>query len=113
MLHLTKLIVLLSLIVLSLPVTANSNSDSIQILKEFTEEKPKSEIVQIDKQTKHKIMFYMAVPLLLLLIITVILGIAMAIYGKQVFVAHMISAGLSLTLAIAHAVVGIVWFFPW
>jgi hypothetical protein len=36
----------------------------------------------------------------------------MGVYGKQVFVAHMITAGLSVTLAIAHAVAALVWFNP-
>jgi len=47
-----------------------------------------------------------------LLLVTGGLGVAMGVYGKQVFVAHMICAGLSMTLAIAHAIVGIVWFYP-
>ncbi len=71
-----------------------------------------SEIIVIGDKTKRLIMFLLAVPLLLLLIATVALGVAMGIYGKQVFLPHMICAGLSLTLALAHAVVGIVWFFP-
>ena len=57
-------------------------------------------------------MFVMGVPLLILLLVTGALGIAMGVYGKQVFVAHMVFAGLTMTLALAHAVVGIVWFYP-
>ena len=58
------------------------------------------------------VMFFLGVPLLILLIATVTLGIAMGVYGKQVFLPHMICAGLSMTLALGHAVVGIVWFYP-
>jgi hypothetical protein len=54
----------------------------------------------------------MGAALLIFIIVTAALGIAMAIYGKRVFVAHMIFAGFSVTLAIAHSVVAIVWFFP-
>jgi hypothetical protein len=36
----------------------------------------------------------------------------MALYGKRVFVAHMIFAGFSVTLAIVHSIVAVVWFFP-
>ena len=72
----------------------------------------KSDIVTIKDQTKYLVMFFMGVPLLILLATTVGLGIAMVIYEKKVFVAHMICAGLSMTLAIAHAIVGIVWFYP-
>lgn len=72
----------------------------------------KSELVAIEDQTKRLVMFFMGFPLLLLIFATVSLGIAMVVYGKPVFVAHMVCAGLSLTLAMGHAVVGIVWFFP-
>lgn len=77
-----------------------------------TKEVKKSEIVAIGDETKRLVMFFMGVPLLLLLATTVALGVAMVIFEKKVFVAHMIFAGLSMTLAIAHAIVGIVWFYP-
>lgn len=72
----------------------------------------KSDIVAIEDKTKRLVMFFMGVPLLILLATTVSLGVAMVIFGKKVFVAHMVFAGLSMTLAIAHAIVGIVWFYP-
>jgi hypothetical protein len=50
--------------------------------------------------------------LLLFILIAVGLGVAMGVYGKQVFVWHMLFAGLSATLAIVHAIVGLVWFYP-
>lgn len=71
-----------------------------------------SEIVAISDQKKRIVMFLMGVPLLLFIVITAVLGIALGVYGKRVYVPHMIFAGLSVTLAIAHAVVGIVWFYP-
>ena len=77
-----------------------------------SKEVKKSEIVAIGDETKRLVMFFMGVPLLLLLATTVALGVAMVIFEKKVFVAHMIFAGLSMTLAIAHAIVGIVWFYP-
>ena len=40
------------------------------------------------------------------------LGISMGLYGKDLFLPHLIFAGLSITLAIAHAIVGLVWFRP-
>lgn len=72
----------------------------------------KSEIVSISDQKKRQVMFFMGVPLLIFILITVALGVAMGVYGKSVYVPHMVFAGLSATLAIAHAVVGIVWFYP-
>jgi hypothetical protein len=57
-------------------------------------------------------MFLLGVPLLIFLLITGVLGIAMGVYGKQVFVPHMVFAGLTVTLAVVHAIVGLVWFYP-
>jgi len=86
---------------------------NVNVMRAFTSrEVVESDIVAIDDRTKRVIMFVLAIPLLLLLIATVALGVAMVVYGKQVFLAHMICAGLSLTLALGHAVVGIVWFYP-
>jgi hypothetical protein len=61
---------------------------------------------------KHEILFIMGVVLLVLIFLTSSMGVAMAMYGKQVFVVHMVSAGLTVFLAVAHAVTSIVWFFP-
>jgi hypothetical protein len=86
---------------------------SLDVIGAFTKEQDtKSEIVAIPDQKKKLIMFLMGVPLLVFILVTAALGIAMGVYGKPVYVPHMIFAGLSVTLAIAHAVVGIVWFFP-
>lgn len=92
--------------------SANEQGDSSVMQSFVSREVVESDIVAIEDETKRLVMFIMGVPLLILLIATVALGVAMVIYGKQVFVAHMICAGLSLTLAMAHAVVGLVWFFP-
>ncbi len=70
------------------------------------------EAVRIEQEQKHQILFFMGVSLLILILLTAYYGIAMGVYGKQVFVRHMILAGLSVTLAIAHSVVAVVWFFP-
>jgi hypothetical protein len=87
-------------------------SDS-SVMQAFTQhEDKKTGVVSVKEKTKRLVMFVMGVPLLLFILATAILGIAMGVYGKQVFVAHMICAGFSVTLAIAHAIVGLVWFFP-
>ncbi len=66
----------------------------------------------IPQKEKQQIMFLLGVVLITLVLVTGGLGLAMGIYGKQVFVAHMVFAGLSVTLAIVHAIVGLVWFYP-
>ena len=86
---------------------------SASVIQSFvSDESEKSELVAIQDKTKRLVMFLLGVPLLILLVATAVLGVAMGVYGKQVFVPHMVCAGLSLTLALGHAVVGIVWFYP-
>lgn len=118
--RLASLFIVLSVLVFSLawaetPADENSlrEQNDAGVMQAFaSREVKKSEIVAIEDKTKRQVMFFMGVPLLIMLAATVALGIAMVIFDKKVFVAHMISAGLSMTLAIAHAIVGIVWFYP-
>ena len=92
--------------------SANDQNNS-SVMQAFTSNEVKdSDIVAIEDETKRLVMFFLGVPLLIMLIATVALGIAMGIYGKPVFLPHMICAGLSMTLALGHAVVGVVWFYP-
>jgi len=90
-----------------------SHQSENQVMQAFTSQEVKdSDIITIDDKQKRVVMFFLGVPLLILLFITGALGIAMGIFGKPVFVAHMVCAGLSMTLALGHAIVGVVWFYP-
>lgn len=90
-----------------------SSGESVQILQAFNKQHSESEHAKsISDKDKQKVMFLLGVLLLTLVLITGGLGIAMGVYGKPYFVAHMVCAGLSITLAIAHAIVGLVWFYP-
>jgi len=92
---------------------ANSANDNAQILQAFNQQHRKAEHAKsITDNDKQRIMFLLGVVLITMVMITGGLGIAMGLYGKRVFVAHMVFAGLSMTLAVAHAIVGIVWFYP-
>lgn len=120
--YLTGLLLLAALAFFVSPAMAEGNSASTstmqtdpeqQVIQSFTSKKHvDSDEIKIPDEKKKLIMFFLGVPLLLLIIATVTLGVAMGVYGKQVYIAHMICAGLSLTLALAHAVVGLVWFYP-
>ena len=93
--------------------TVSNGEDSAQILQAFNKQhqddvREKS----IPQKEKQQIMFLMGVVLFILVLITGGLGLAMGLYGKQVFVSHMLFAGLSVSMAIAHAIVGLVWFYP-
>ena len=91
----------------------NQANDSAQILQAFNRQHREAEHAKsITDKDKQRVMFLLGVVLITLVLITGGLGIAMGLYGKPVFVAHMIFAGLSMTLAVAHAIVGIVWFYP-
>jgi hypothetical protein len=91
----------------------NTTNDSAQILQAFNQQHREAEHAKsITDKDKQRIMFLLGVVLIILVMVTGGLGIAMGLYGKPVFAAHMIFAGLSMTLAVAHAIVGIVWFYP-
>ena len=84
------------------------------VMSSFTaEEKAKGERGAVADESKHQVLFWMGVILLVLVIATAAVGINMAFFGKEVFVAHMILAGATVFLSIAHAVTAIVWFFPY
>jgi cytochrome b subunit of formate dehydrogenase len=90
-----------------------TREDSTQILQAFNKQHREAEHAKsITEKDKQRIMFLLGVALITLVLITGGLGIAMGLYGKPVFVAHMVFAGLSITLAIVHAIVGLVWFYP-
>jgi hypothetical protein len=97
------------------PVWAQASGDAadLQVMKGFTElEEETRKQQEIEEKSKHQILFIMGVALLLLLLATAYFGISLGFFGKNVFVPHMICAGLSVTLAIAHSIVAIVWFYP-
>ena len=109
----TALMLLFCIIPISRAADADQKGDSVKVMEAFEQQASQNKIDRpITIQQKHLTMFLLGVPLLVLLLITGGLGIAMGIYGKQVFVLHMISAGLTITLAFAHAIVGVVWFYP-
>ncbi len=92
---------------------APQKGDSVQMMEAFDRNAPRVEDANVlSDHKKHVVMFLMGVPLLILILITGALGIAMVVFGKQVFMMHMIFAGLTVTLALAHVVTGLVWFYP-
>ncbi len=87
--------------------------DTIEIMESFNQQAlAEAELRELAEKTKHEVLFYMGAGLLLLVFTTAYLGISMVVFNKDVFVLHMISAGLTVTLAMAHAVAAMVWFFP-
>lgn len=90
-----------------------SANNAHSVLAPFIEnEQALGDAVAISDEEKHVILFYMGVLLLILVIVTAVIGLQMAMFGKQLFVQHMISAGFTVFLSLAHAVTAIVWFFP-
>lgn len=71
-----------------------------------------AEMLELTEERKHQVLFVMGVLLIVLLAATAYFGISMGLGGKNVFVQHMVCAGLALTLSLAHAVTAVVWFFP-
>lgn len=90
-----------------------TKGDSVQLMEAFEQKSTRIEDANVlSDHKKHVVMFLMGVPLLILILITGALGVAMVVYGKHVFMLHMIFAGLTVTLALAHLVTGLVWFYP-
>jgi len=85
-------------------------SQVMEAFNKATEEKTGA--YDVSAHRKQQIMFIMGIALLVFIATTVSLGVAMVVFRKPVFVPHMIFAGFSLTLAIVHSIVAIVWFFP-
>ncbi len=87
--------------------------ESAQILQAFNKQHREAEHAKaITDKDKQRIMFLLGVTLITLVLITGGLGIAMGLFGKSVFVPHMVFAALSMTLALVHAIAGLVWFYP-
>lgn len=88
-------------------------ADRSSVLKSFVGSNRGEMIASYEEQkARHEIMFYMGAALLLFVFLTAGYGIAMGMLGKEVFVQHMICAGITVFLAVAHSVVAVVWFFP-
>ncbi len=87
--------------------------DNLEVMEIFKQDAIEKQAVnELTDDDKHKVLFYMGIALLVLLCTTAYLGVSMVVFNQEVFVKHMISAGLTVTLGLAHAVVAIVWFFP-
>ncbi len=86
---------------------------SIEVMQSFNDNALEdAKAYGVADKKKHQVLFFMGVALLILLCTTAYLGISMVMFNKEVFVAHMVSAGLTVTLGLAHAVTAVVWFFP-
>ncbi len=90
-----------------------SSQSAEAVMQQFAGDDEVSPQRKIETERKHQILFLMGISLLVLLLITGTLGIAMVAFGKDVFLPHMIFAGLSLTLAAVHSATAIAWFWPW
>ncbi len=90
------------------------NGTGTQVLEAFDRQQVQrvNDASALSDHKKQVIMFMIGLPLVVLLLITGALGIAMGVFGKPLFITHMIFAGLTMTLALVHVVVGLVWFYP-
>lgn len=88
--------------------------NGVQVLEAFDRQQVQrvDSAAEIGEKKKHLIMFMLGIPLLILLLSTGAVGIAMGVFGKPLFLLHMILAGLTMSLALVHVIVGLVWFYP-
>jgi len=99
---------------ISSPVYSKDEAvERASVLQSFVGTQRGEMIASYDEQKEqHQILFYMGVALLLFVFLTAGFGVAMGMLGKEVFVQHMVCAGITVFLAVAHSIVAIVWFFP-
>jgi len=113
---LVQLLLLPLLLIIASPVCLagqQAADDSLEVMRGFNQDaQAKHAENEMTDEAKHKILFYMGLSLLILLCTTAYFGVSMVVFNQEVFVKHMISAGLTVTLGLAHAVVAVVWFFP-
>ena len=113
--HLTVLLLLsFNLAPLVQAAEAPRDVNGVQVLEAFDRQQVDrvDSAAAIGDKKKHLVMFLLGIPLLILLLTTGAVGIAMGIFGKPLFLLHMILAGLTMTLALVHVIVGLVWFYP-
>ena len=92
---------------------AQQTDDSLVIMEAFKEQAyNQQQIHEMTEQDQHEVLFFMGAALLLLLVATAYFGVNMVVFDKPYFVQHMVCAGLTVTLGIAHAVAAVVWFYP-
>ena len=107
------LLVILGLIFVSGMSTFAYADEKGEIVEGFiTHQSQEHGVKAVSDHRRHQILFVMGACLLIGILATAGFGIAMALFGKEVFLAHMVSAGITVFLAVAHAVTSIVWFFP-
>ncbi|MDQ6993007.1 MAG: hypothetical protein Q9M31_05985 [Mariprofundus sp.] len=95
------------------PLNDSNTTSAETVMQQFSGDDEVSPQRKVDVERKHQILFAMGLSLLILLLITGTLGIAMVGFDKNVFIPHMIFAGLSMTLACVHSATAIAWFWPW
>ncbi len=113
--HLTVLLLLsFNLVPLAQAAEAPRDVNGVQVLEAFDRQQADrvDSAAAIGDKKKHLVMFLLGIPLLILLLTTGAVGIAMGLFGKPLFLLHMILAGLTMTLALVHVIVGLVWFYP-
>ena len=91
----------------------HAGQSSEAVMQQFAGDDEVSAERRIETKRKHQILFLMGISLLILLSLTGSFGVAMVAFDKDVFIPHMIFAGLSLTLAAVHAATAIAWFWPY
>lgn len=92
----------------------SSVASAERVIQQYTaqqdEESPQR---KISLRSKHEVLFWMGAALLVFLLLSAFFGVGTGVLGKDWFIPHMICAGITVTLGIAHAVTAFVWFYPY
>lgn len=69
-------------------------------------------LLKVSTKERHEILFFMGLGLIIGLLVTAGFGLGMVLGGRPLFLWHMLFAGISIMLALAHAVTAMIWFYP-
>jgi len=110
-------LLLLPLLFLCVPIAygqeAQGGDDAVQVMEAFNQQAAEAQkSYEMSEKDQHEVLFFMGAALLVLILATAYFGINMVVFDKPFFVQHMVCAGLAVTLALAHAVAAVVWFYP-
>lgn len=91
----------------------NSMQQDLGAMRDFNDlHQDETGLLKVSTKERHEILFYMGLGLIIGLLLTAGFGLGMVLGGRPLFLWHMLFAGISITLAIAHAVTAMIWFYP-
>jgi hypothetical protein len=92
---------------------ADSMQQDLSAMRDFNNmHQDETGLLKVSTKERHEILFFMGIGLIIGLLMTAGFGLGMVLGGRPLFIWHMLFAGISIMLALAHAVTAMIWFYP-